>query len=354
MPERTMTHIARQSNAPASTKPAISKGLGASLLCLSMLVGCASTTEREQPSESVDVTPSDAPQVQAAEPEAAKPAATQGQATQQQTTQDQIEQNEASTIEGATVTAEDTIQPEPSAETPAETSAEAGVNPESDAETASVEPPSTEPEAQITTAATANQAEVSPATADEGVTTDAESPLPDSTQPANTVAAEALTGSNTHDAGNLQDANSENPADQPVVRSSNNLGKSYGIWTLRSADNGFCKLKTPTLQISNTEYSSQIWMDIEEQQVIVNAYMPLNINHPKTGIQIDNQALLPFAEKVNSTRAIVKGDITSQLSAGKELHIFINGKEVGKQVLQRNVKLTNMNTAISALKSCSH
>ena len=94
-------------------------------------------------------------------------------------------------------------------------------------------------------------------------------------------------------------------------------------------------------------------MDIEEHQVVVNAYMPLDINHPKTGIQIDNQALVPFTEQANSTRAIITADMTSQLASGKVLHVLINGKEIGNKVLKRNVKLTDMNTAITALRSCS-
>lgn len=140
----------------------------------------------------------------------------------------------------------------------------------------------------------------------------------------------------------------------PTARSENDIGNSYGIWTLKKADNGFCKLSTPTLQTStsNNEYSSQIWMDIEEQRIVVNAFMSMDIAHPKTGIQIDNQTLVPFTEKLYSTRAVVTGNLTTELSQGNQLHIFINGKEVGKQVLKRDVSLTNMNSAINALQSC--
>jgi len=143
-------------------------------------------------------------------------------------------------------------------------------------------------------------------------------------------------------------------AQKNVTRSENNLGNSYGIWTLKKSSNGFCKLSSPTLQTStsNNEYSSQIWMDIEEQRIVVNAFMPMEITHPKTGIQIDNQALIPFTEKVYSTRAVVTGNLTTELAQGNQLHVFINGKEVGKQILKRDVKLTNMNSAISALQSC--
>ncbi len=148
-------------------------------------------------------------------------------------------------------------------------------------------------------------------------------------------------------------SSNQNPG-SPAARSTNNIGKSYGIWTLKETDNGRCKLSTSTLQIStsNNEYSSQIWMDIEEQRIVVNAFMPMEITHPNTGIQIDNQALIPFTEKLYSTRAVVNGDLTSELAQGKELHIFINGKEVGKQVLRRDVALTNMNSGINALQSC--
>jgi hypothetical protein len=140
----------------------------------------------------------------------------------------------------------------------------------------------------------------------------------------------------------------------PVARSEKDIGNSYGIWTLKKSNNGLCKLSSPTLQTStsNSEYSSQIWMDIEEQRIVVNAFMSLEITHPKTGIQIDDQALIPFTEKVYSTRAVVTGNLTTKLAQGNQVHIFINGKEVGKQVLKRDVKLTHMSSAINALQNC--
>jgi len=146
---------------------------------------------------------------------------------------------------------------------------------------------------------------------------------------------------------------SENTA-APIIRSEKDIGNSYGIWALKKSNNGFCKLSSPTLQTStsNNEYSSQIWMDIEEQRIIVNAYMSLDITHPKTGIQIDNQPLIPFTEKLYSTRAIITGDFTNELAEGKQLHIFINGEEVDKKILKRDVKLTHMNIAIRALQHC--
>lgn len=158
----------------------------------------------------------------------------------------------------------------------------------------------------------------------------------------------------TSESGAATPATSAATSTVPLTRTGNDIGKSYGIWTLKNSSNGFCKLSTPTLQAStsNRDYSSQIWINIEEQRIIVNAFMPLDITHPKSGIQIDNQTLIPFTEKANSTRVVITGDHTATLAAGKQLTIFVNGKDVGKQVLQRNVKLTNMNNAINALKGC--
>ena len=290
----------------------IGKGLGASLLCLSVLAGCASNPDQDQTIDSAENT---------------------------------IQTEEVTTPESSSQAEEKSSE----TETPTSTTSNNEVT-----ETNSSGTEQTSQEAVTETASTISESETESATPDpapevEGTLAPEGELTTDSNLAAEAVATEGEAAVVAEEAISV-----EGTADQPLTRSSKNLGKSYGIWTLKDAGNGFCKLKTPTLQIGNKEYSSQIWMDIEEQKIVVNAYMALDIKHPKTGIQIDNQTLIPFAEKVNSTRAVVSGDMTAQLSEGKELHIFINGKEVGKQVLKRNVKLTDMNAAISALRSCSN
>lgn len=290
----------------------IGKGLGASLLCLSVLSGCASNPDQDQPVDSAE----NAIQTEeVAMPEhyaQAEEASTETQISTENDSQEVTTKTASTTSETAT----DQTTPITTSTTSA--AVEEGLTPEAEPKVAEL-----------------NSEQPTPTT--------------DTTTTAETL---AITGEVA--AIDAEETNKQAAVGQPLTRSSKNLGKSYGIWTLKDAGNGFCKLKTPTLQIGNKEYSSQIWMDIEEQQIIVNAYMALDIKHPKTGIQIDNNTLMPFAEKVNSTRAVVTGDMTAQLSSGKELHIFINGEEVGKQVLKRNVKLTDMNAAISALRSCSN
>lgn len=316
---------AKKNNKLPSATTNVSKGLGASLLCLSVLAGCASNPDQEPLSESMNET-TQAKEVTAAPESNAKaeqgsteitptPDNTGASQTQPATNQEAAPQSAATNTTAAN-------------EATQATSNELTENTVADA------PTSTETDTAVAPAVLAVDAEAAATEATLETT-----PALDATAATETTPELEMTPAET--------------TGQPLVRSSKNLGKSYGIWTLKEADNGYCKLKTPTLQIGGKEYSSQIWLDIEEQKIVVNAYMPLNIEHPKTGIQIDNQALTPFTEKVNSTRAVVMGDMTSQLASGKELHIFINGKEVGKQVLKRNVKLTSMNNAISALRSCS-
>ncbi len=292
MPNLVKMQAEQHKNEFTSCTHFVGKGLGASLLCLSVLAGCASNPDKEQPIDTAENT------IQ----------------TEDITTPENASQEVATEAVSASDTSTPPTPPTTTPNTSTEVPAVAEVNSAPEGEPASNTPNDDQPQLATDTAAASGEIAV---TAEEAI-------------------------------------NSEATANQPLTRSSKNLGKSYGIWTLKGTDNGFCKLKTPTLQIGNKEYSSQIWMDIEEQKIVVNAYMALDIEHPKTGIQIDNQALMPFADRVSSTRAVVSGDMTARLSAAKELHIFINGKEVGKQVLKRNVKLTNMNAAISALRSCSN
>lgn len=303
----------------------IGKGLGASLLCLSVLSGCASNPDQNQPVDSAE----NAIQTEeVAMPEhnaQAEEASTETQISTENDSQEVTTKTASTTSETATDRATDQTTPITTSTTSA--AVEEGLTPEAEPKIAEL-----------------NSEQPTPTTPT--------TPTTDTTDTTTTAETLAITGEVT--AIDAEETNKQAAVGQPLTRSSKNLGKSYGIWTLKDAGNGFCKLKTPTLQIGNKEYSSQIWMDIEEQQIIVNAYMALDIKHPKTGIQIDNNTLMPFAEKVNSTRAVVTGDMTAQLSSGKELHIFINGEEVGKQVLKRNVKLTDMNAAISALRSCSN
>ncbi|MFD2229573.1 hypothetical protein [Alkalimarinus sediminis] len=343
---------AKQNNQTSTNTHTIGKGFGASLLCLSVLAGCASTPDQQDAIEPSD----NIVQVeQKATPEEAS--------------------SQASTTDSSAPTVTDTTpqpnEPNTAKLTPSDNTATVDANTDNIA-TAPTEPPSNStPATAGTTVATETNTQIPDDTQTAealGTTTEgamavaanttqegAEVTALESTEDAATSDDATVSGDNSLTAGETMDENQVQAAEsapQPVTRTKKDLGKSYGIWTLKDAGNGFCKLKTPTLQISGKDYSSQIWLDIEEQKVVVNAYMPLNINHPKTGIQVDNQPLMPFAEKVSSTRAVVVGDMTTQLSSGKELRIFINGKEVGKQVLKRDVKLNNMNAAISALRSC--
>ncbi|UZE95291.1 hypothetical protein [Alkalimarinus alittae] len=302
---------------------AIGKGLGASMFCLAVLAGCASNPEQAQPIEQVESTEKSTTEVVAPpnNPPSTEPVTTEAN------------------IDSDT----DIIETPDSSDVSTEYTATEAVS----GDESSVRSDTTQDSAPDT-ATTPNVNTLTP-TASEAISepiSDANAALTEASDAIATTEVAAVSALNN------QASMTESTSPQQISRSSKNLGNSYGIWTLKDAGNGFCKLKTPTLQIGNKEYSSQIWMDIEEQQVVVNAYMSLDITHPKTGIQIDNQALVPFTQKANSTRAIISRDLTSQLASGNVLHVLINGQEIGKKVLKRNVKLTNMNAAITALKSC--
>lgn len=356
MPERDMPNLAKSQEEHVNTefalfsRPAM-KGISASLLCLAVLAGCASTAEISDTAEA-------APNIEAAEVKVEK---TETEAATPEDNQPPTEVTSTDTTDTADATVETVATTALTAETAAAAST-AEVTPTETVETTAVDtdiietPGNEEAEMAVQSAITEPVQAVDTTPLSEpnspSTTTPGNEPIDtlDSAVPA--PEADALAASIDTAALNETSAEAESTAVQVLPRTNKNLGKSYGIWKLKAADNNACKLKTPTLQIGNKEYSSQIWLDIEEHQMVVNAYMPLDISHPKTGIKINNQALIPFTKKANSTRAIITGDLTTQLASGQVLSVLINGKEIGKKVLKRNVKLNNMSNAITALNSC--
>ncbi len=323
--------------------------LGSGILCISLLAGCASAPDQPQPIDPETSTPTmqEAPSVVTPQETKAsvvapvtentveQPSTPEDSGVKDSTTEDSVEQT-------ATTTADENSAVESGEEA---TQSPTGVLVASQADNSDVTVSSAE--IRSTTGDTIDDTIDDTIGDRTGDTTDNTS-----AQAVSEAAPEATLTAALVAASEVEETTATTQSESLTPRSKNNMGKSYGIWTLKPSGNGYCKLSTPTLQTGNKEYSSQIWMDIEEQRVVVNAFMSLDIAHPKSGIQIDNQPLIPFSEKVYSTRAVVVGDLTTQLAEGNQLHVYINGQEVGKQVLRRDVTLTQMNTAIAALKSC--
>lgn len=135
-----------------------------------------------------------------------------------------------------------------------------------------------------------------------------------------------------------------------------NMQKEFGMWeVLPNHDNdhqGQCKISSSTVQLHNNGYSAQLWIDIVDDQLIVNSTANIDIKRNTVGLRFDQGELLPFERKQFSNAAIKQGNLSELLRNSDTLHIYLGGDEFGKQSHYARIDLSDLKSAYNWFNKC--
>ena len=134
--------------------------------------------------------------------------------------------------------------------------------------------------------------------------------------------------------------------------------KAFGIWTIEKSGEGqyagICRVSTPTRQLDQPDYSTQLWLNIINDELIVNTSTSIDIKQQGVGIKTNNEKLTPFSKSMHSDTVVWSGDIAKILKNSHQLDIVIGGHELGKKTIATSFSLKNLKSAYSAYDDCRH
>ncbi len=108
------------------------------------------------------------------------------------------------------------------------------------------------------------------------------------------------------------------------------LPVTIGLWSIaRNLNDNSLQIATPTWQMGDGSYLSQIWITLKDDRMIVNSSSDIDAKNNGSGVVLNGGELIPFTRIEDKTRAILEGDWMQQLSDGGslELHMgFFPGK----------------------------
>lgn len=131
----------------------------------------------------------------------------------------------------------------------------------------------------------------------------------------------------------------------------------YGMWKIAKGDDSLyrenCTLASATMQVSFDNYSTQVWLSVVGNDLLVNSTTNIDINRPRVGIKLDNGALQPFTKKHFATNAVWAGDLSSALKRNKKLSVVLSGNEIGNRVQEVSVELDDLSRAYKEYSKCN-
>lgn len=130
--------------------------------------------------------------------------------------------------------------------------------------------------------------------------------------------------------------------------------ETIGIWQLQTVDNtGQCRLSSATIQLSDRNYSAQLWIDVVDNQLVVNSSAAIDIHQADVGIRIDNGTLTPFTQNRFSNSAILSQDLTKLLTQSHQtLHVYLGSQEFGQGEHHAALNLEDLKKAYLQYQTC--
>lgn len=107
--------------------------------------------------------------------------------------------------------------------------------------------------------------------------------------------------------------------------SSKDLPVTMDIWTLRESfqpGEGLV-LSTPTLQMGDGDYLSQIRLTLTPDQLVIDSSSDIDTNLKGTGVRYNGGDIIPLDRMEGSTVGIVEGDWMGRFAEGGKIEIFL-------------------------------
>lgn len=113
-----------------------------------------------------------------------------------------------------------------------------------------------------------------------------------------------------------------------------------------------CFASSPTFQIYQHGFSTQVWLDVIDHQLYVNTTLNIDIEKAGVGIKAGNGSIEKFSSQPSSTSAIWSGDLLSALQSYKHLDIVIGGEVLGDRTQTAEIKLDGLKAIYSEYLNC--
>jgi len=130
----------------------------------------------------------------------------------------------------------------------------------------------------------------------------------------------------------------------------------FGIWKIENnwddKHPGECRLSTATMQIDQHDFTTQLWLTVVNDKLVVNSTMNIDIKQPGVGIKAGNGALQRFSEKVYSSNAVWSGNLAKTLKSNDQFRIILGGGELGKNTHETSIDLKGLKKGYSAYQAC--
>ena len=131
----------------------------------------------------------------------------------------------------------------------------------------------------------------------------------------------------------------------------------YGMWEIAQGEDSLyrenCTLASATMQVSFDNYSTQVWLKVVGDDLLVNSTTNIDIHKPRVGIKLDNGALQPFSKKHFNTSAVWSGNLKRALQSNKSLSVALSGNELGGRIQELTVELDDLKRAYSEYSKCN-
>jgi len=114
-----------------------------------------------------------------------------------------------------------------------------------------------------------------------------------------------------------------------------------------------CRASSPTFQVDQHDYTTQVWLDIVDHQLYVNTTTNLNIKKSGVGVKAGNSKLKGFSSKTSDTGAVWGGDIEAAIKKYKNIEIHIGGSSLGNKTQQAKVSLDGLKAIYSLYSKCA-
>ena len=113
-----------------------------------------------------------------------------------------------------------------------------------------------------------------------------------------------------------------------------------------------CKASSPTFQVVNDGYATQIWLNIIANELHVHTTTHVDINKDSIGVKPSNGEFAPFSSKTSETSAIWSGDIVAAMNSSDTLSIVIGGDGLGDRIHTATVNVTGLKAVYADYAKC--
>jgi hypothetical protein len=114
-----------------------------------------------------------------------------------------------------------------------------------------------------------------------------------------------------------------------------------------------CALSTPTIELESPDYTTQMWLNVYDDRIMVNTTTNIDINMKQVGVKVDNGKLQKFSGKLYASNVVWSADVQSLFKNNKSLKIFIGGDELGRNRQAAEISMAELKALYKANTNCS-